>query len=153
MSDNLRNENAERNNIPQLLEQNVFIVWKPEYILGIPIIDEQHRGIVTMINTLHFGMQNNYIENVLNPIIDMMYDYTHIHFRIEEDLLEKIGYPNIERHRILHNELSVRLTDMSRSTMLGKDPYQFMDFLKQWWLNHICIEDLIYKHHLFSVSK
>ena len=136
-----------------LLTHNIFIAWKTQYNLGIPIIDEHHRGIVSVINSLHFGMQNNYIEDMLTSIIDMMYDYTNIQFKIEEDFLEKIYFPNVKRHHELHLELSSQLEKMGKRSMLGKDPYQIMDFLKQWWINHICLEDLVFRNHLLKLTE
>ena len=131
-----------------MLRRNVFIVWKPEYLLSIPIIDEQHRGIVTIINSLHYGMQSDYVKNMLAPIIDMMYSYTHIHFQIEENYLQKIHSPSADRHKTLHLELASKLTQAQRDSLMDKDHHQFMDFLKQWLINHICKEDLIFLEHL-----
>ena len=37
--------------------KNLYITWKNEDELGIPIIDEQHRGVVTAINSLFYFMQ------------------------------------------------------------------------------------------------
>jgi hemerythrin-like metal-binding protein len=136
-----------------LLEHNVFIVWKPEYNLGIQIIDEQHRGIVSIINSLHFGMRNNYGKDILAPIIEMMHDYTRIHFQIEEGFLEKIDFPSVEKHRELHSALSVKLIDAGRGNAMGRDPHQFMDFLKNWWIDHICREDLAYRDYVLSSAK
>jgi len=138
---------------PILLDHNVFIVWKPEYNLGIPIIDEHHRGIVTTINTLYFGMQYNYAKDMLAPIIDMMNDYTRIHFHIEEAVLEKINFPTLERHRGLHNDLTVKLHEAGRNSTLDKDPREFMEFLKNWWINHICHEDLIFRDYLVASGR
>ena len=134
-----------------LMEQNVFIIWKPEYNLGIPIIDEQHRGIVSTINSLHFGMQTGYIRDILKAVIDMMYDYTRIHFEVEEEFLAKIDYPNAQKHHMLHLDLSSKLSNASRNSLLGKDPHEFMDFLKNWWINHICHEDLIFRNFLVEL--
>jgi len=133
-----------------MLQHNVLIVWNSKYDLGIPIIDEQHRGIVSTINSLHFGMQNNYGKSMLSPIVDTMQDYTRIHFQIEESFLEKIDFPNANKHRELHHELSLQLANAGRNSMLDKDPYQFLVFLKNWWLNHICNEDLIYRDYILS---
>ena len=132
------------------LEHNVFIVWKPEFNLGIPIIDEHHRGIVSIINSLHFGMQNRYIKDILAPIIDMMDDYSRIHFQIEEDFLEKIGYPNLVKHRELHHELSSKSKKLGKDSLLDRDSHNYMDFLKQWWINHIRVEDLTFRDHVFK---
>ena len=136
-----------------LLDHNLFIVWKPEYNLGIPIIDEQHRGIVTTINSLHFGMQNQHAGDMLAPVIDMMYDYTHIHFQLEEHFLEQIDFPDAKRHHGLHRELSRQLTAEGRRSALYKDSYQFMEFLKKWWIDHICGEDLQFRNYLLSTAE
>ena len=135
------------------LEHNVFIVWRPKYNLGIRIIDEHHRGIVSIINSLHFGMQNNYVKDVLGPIIDMMHDYTHIHFKIEEDFLKKVDYPNAKKHHEFHTELIIQLNKISRNSIMGKDSYQVLEFLKKWWINHICHDDLLFRDYLFKINK
>ena len=132
------------------LEHNVFIVWKPEYNLGIPIIDEHHRGIVSIINSLHFGMQNNYVNTILSPIIDMMNDYTLVHFKTEEDFLEQINFPDCKRHFELHHELCKTLKKLGRDSLLGKDSRELMDFMKKWWISHICQEDLQFRDHFFK---
>jgi hemerythrin len=148
MGNNASGEDNKSGKHQTMLSHSVFIIWKPDYNLGIPIIDEQHRGIVTTINSLHVGMLNNYIKDMLKPIIDMMNDYTRIHFHVEEDFLENIDIPQAKIHRELHNDLSSKLADAGRGSILYKDPYQFMDFLKSWWINHICSEDLIFQNYL-----
>jgi hemerythrin len=151
-----RNIIAEKKNNgikPLLIDHNVYIKWSTDYDLGIPIIDDQHRGIVIIINSLHFGMQNVYVKNMLAPIIDMMNHYTRIHFQVEEDFLDLIGVADVERHRELHRELSSKLADAGRKSMFDKDPHQFMDFLKEWWLGHICDEDLKYKDNFRSFAE
>ena len=136
-----------------MFEHNVFIIWKPEYNLGIPIIDEQHRGIVTIINSLHFGMENNYVKGILTPTIEMMNSYVRVHFQVEENYIEQIDFPNAKKHRELHDELSSKLANTGRASLLDKNPYQFMDFLKKWWIDHICIEDLKFRDYLISSTK
>jgi len=130
-----------------LLEHNVFIVWKPEYDLGIPIIDEQHRGIVTIINSLYYGTQSNYIKNILAPIIGMLRSYADIHFQTEEHFLEMVEYPGAAAHRLLHQEYTSKLAGIERGVSIDKDPRQLMGFLKTWWLGHICEEDMLFKNY------
>ena len=131
-----------------LLEHNIFIVWKPEYDLGIPIIDEQHRGIVSTINSLYFGMQNKHGESMLAPIIGMIHEYTRIHFDIEEDFLKKCEFPMAGRHRELHSELTAALSAIGKDSISHRDPYEFMDFLKKWWVDHICHKDREFLNYL-----
>jgi len=145
----MKNNTIERDKMgvesPVLLVHNVFIVWKPEYDLGIPIIDEQHRGIVTIINSLHYGKQNSYIKNILVPTIGMLRSYADIHFQTEEHFLETINYPDIANHRLLHQEYTSKLAGIERESSVDKDTRQLMGFLKKWWLGHICEEDMLFK--------
>ena len=134
------------------LEHSIFIMWKPEYNLGIPIIDEHHRGIVSIINSLHFGMQNKHSKDTLTPIVEMMKSYTRIHFQVEESFLEMTGFPNAKKHNDLHIELLSLLAQSGRNSMTDHDPSQFMALLKQWWINHICCEDLVYKNHFLTLK-
>ena len=130
-----------------MLEHNLFIVWKPEYDLGIPIIDEQHRGIVTIINSLHYGTQNSYIKNILSPIIGMLRCYADIHFQTEEHFLERVNYPGAVNHRLLHLEYTSKLAGIEREITIDKDSGKLMGFLKKWWLGHICEEDMLFKSY------
>ena len=130
-----------------LIDCNIFIVWKPEYNLGIPIIDEQHRGIVSTINSLHYAMQHKLGENMLLPIINMVREYTHIHFDVEEDLLKKDGFPGLAYHRSLHQELIGELAHIGQKCLEDHDPYHFLEFLKNWWIKHICDKDRVYLNH------
>ncbi len=133
-----------------MLDHNLFIVWEPRFNLGIPIIDEQHRGIVTTINSLHFGIRNHFIANTFAPIVQMMNDYTRIHFEVEEAFLETLNYSNTQKHREQHIELMEQLVYTGKQSLLNSDPAQFLDFLKGWWISHICCEDLQYRDFLVS---
>ncbi|MDR0324593.1 MAG: hemerythrin family protein [Oscillospiraceae bacterium] len=133
---------------PALFTHNMFIIWQPEFNLGIPIIDEQHRGIVSTINSFYYGMQSNYIEDMLLPVIDMVYDYTYLHFRIEENLLEQVGFPDVKSHHKIHQGLSSKLNLIGRKSVLDKDPYRLLDFLKDWWIHHICSDDMVFRNYL-----
>jgi hemerythrin len=131
-----------------MLNHNILIVWEPAYNLGIPIVDEQHRGIVSTINSLCYGIQNKHGNEILRPVIGMVSEYTRIHFEIEEDFLKKCGYPNLENHRILHKELTSALSHTSKDSIWNKDPQEFLNFLKDWWINHICKEDRVFSQYV-----
>lgn len=132
---------------------NLFIAWKPEYNLGISIIDEQHHGIVTTINSLFFAIQNNHGEKILHPIIDMVHDYTRIHFDVEEDFLKKYGYPNLKQHHKLHNDLIHKLNVVGKKSLMSNNPLEFMEFLKNWWIDHICEKDKEFLDYLIATLR
>jgi hemerythrin len=156
---NEKDEKNEKNEdtIPaDLMKQSVYIIWKPEYNLGIPIIDEQHRGIVTTINTMFFGMQNYDFDNIndlLVPVVELIKNYTLVHFQIEEAFYLKGGYPNAQSHRDQHCALVDKLSGIAHKSILDRDAYPFMAFLKTWWINHICNEDLAYRDYLLTLEE
>jgi len=47
----------------------------------------------------------------------------------------------------LHQEYTSKLAGIERELTVDKDPYRLMGFLKQWWLGHICEEDMQFKHY------
>jgi hemerythrin len=135
-----------------VFKHGLFIVWKPEYDLGIPIIDEQHRGIVTTINSLFYAMQNKHGENMLKPVIIMVTEYTRIHFEIEENFLRKCGFTDFEKHTEWHNELRQALSNVGKESLWEHDPQKFLEFLKDWWIDHICKKDRIFRDYIFNAE-
>jgi hemerythrin len=131
-----------KNNVAyNLFKSNLLIVWRPEYELSIPIIDEQHRGIVSTINSLLFGVQNKHGQDVLKPVIDMVKDYTLVHFKVEEDFLMKYNFPGAGKHKELHDALVHDLLMIGKKSLWDKDPLEFLNFLKKWWIEHILEKD------------
>jgi len=131
-----------------MLKHSLLIVWKPEYELGIPIVDEQHRGIVSTINSLFFGMQNKQGEGLLRPIIGMVKEYTIIHFNTEENFLRQCNFPELKHHQALHSELTQMLEKIGKESLWEGDPYKFLEFLKEWWIDHICKRDREFRDYL-----
>lgn len=127
------------------MEHKLYIVWNDRYCIGIPIIDEQHRCIVSIINSIHYFIEEHRELDVLHSIIDMMIQYTVIHFKTEEAMLKEAGYPHIEDHVQLHKHLIDQLKGVvSHKAMQDRDVEPLMKLLKAWWLSHINQEDRKY---------
>jgi len=136
-----------------MLNHSLFIVWKPEYDLGIPIIDEQHKGIVSTINSLFYAMQKKHGENVLKSVINMVTEYTHIHFDVEEEFLGKNGFSDFKKHKEWHNELRNALANIGPKSLWDRNPQEFLEFLKNWWIDHICEKDRIFRDYYFMLTE
>lgn len=129
---------------------NLFIKWSDSCNTGIPIIDEQHRGVVSAFNTLHFFLKMNSGVETLNNIINLMKYYAKVHFATEEMLFELSGYPLAAEHKELHAKLTSQTFSVGNKSKLMSDPMEFMDFLKGWWMEHIVGDDLKYSEHIRS---
>ena len=122
----------------------LYIIWNDSNNLGIPIIDEQHRGIISTINSLHHFIRAGHGDEIINPTMIMLSQYTEVHFKTEEALMAEAGYPNLEEHLVLHRELAKKTRKLSVNAGRDKDSDMVLTFLKTWWLGHIGIEDKKY---------
>ncbi len=126
------------------LDFAMLFQWKREYDLGVPIIDEQHRGLCAVLNSLQYAVANNIGEYMLEPTIEMVKAYARVHFMTEELLFKQYGYPGAQHHAGLHEKLVETIFDIGQESMFNQDPGQFLQFLKNWLNQHILVEDRKY---------
>jgi hemerythrin len=126
------------------MNKPLFIVWQDEYSIGIPILDEQHRGIITTINSLHYFLQQGHELNFLKPTIDISRLFMGFHFATEKELLVQIHYPGIREDTVLHTKLFDQYKETSLEAIEHKDPELLLKFLRQWWISHINEEHKVY---------
>ncbi|ERP31748.1 hemerythrin family protein [Chitinivibrio alkaliphilus ACht1] len=103
-----------------------------------------------MINTLHFSICNKQDHTFQKSLIDAIENYTKIHFQTEEHLLEKSNYPELASHRKLHDELAIRREHINKEFIDHDDYVTLLQFLKEWWTNHINKDDMEYVSHVME---
>jgi len=126
------------------MQEALYIVWNAKNELDIPIIDEQHRAIVSTINSLFYFIHEKLTLVALKPTLHILSEYTKIHFTTEELLMEKAGYTEFESHVLLHRQLAERTKAIAQSPLERDSALEVLHFLKDWWLNHINWEDRKY---------
>ena len=109
----------------------LYIAWNDSNNLGIPIIDEQHRGIVATINSLHYFIQEGKGLDALKPTLNILEEYTHIHFKTEEAFMKISSYPGFEDHVTLHEGLMKKTLEITREAVSYKEPELTLKFLKE----------------------
>ncbi|MFC2104815.1 hemerythrin domain-containing protein, partial [Bacteroidota bacterium] len=70
-----------------------IIKWSDDYSVGINEIDNQHKGLVIIINELFNLISEGKSKNKLEEIFNHLTDYTKKHFTAEEKMMEKFAYP------------------------------------------------------------
>ena len=82
----------------------------------------------------------------------MAYQYSKVHFRVEEDALMRAGYPGFAEHKKYHDAfieaLYKHVNEVKRTQR--KDPQKLLNFLKAWWIEHINNEDRAYADFLLD---
>ncbi len=136
---------------PQKPAKN-FIEWGPDFETGLKSIDEQHRKLVDMVNTLYDAMQQKKGKEVLGRLLDELIDYTVYHFGTEEEYFKRCDYPEAASHKKIHEGLASKVMDFKEKFQKGEAmlSYDLMNFLKNWLANHICVTDKEYAPFLKS---
>lgn len=117
----------------------VFSVWHPRLSVNIREIDNQHRKLLELINTLHTKIEGNDTREVLQEVMDELAQYSIVHFDTEESLMEQYGFPETEAHKEEHEEFKEEVRELledlqnERLTM----PNRVSLFIKSWIMRHI----------------
>jgi len=122
----------------------LYIMWQESNNLGIPIIDEQHRGVVATINTFYYFIQKGMGEEGILPTLKTLRQYMLLHFHTEETLMKDVGYDHLEEHQRQHRELARKTEEIIAAAADRKRVVSALAFLKDWWLQHINVEDRKY---------
>lgn len=125
------------------------IVWSRELSLGSKIIDDDHKELFTIYNTLVDCIEGSKGNALFAAILSDMTDYSLTHFKKEEAYMESIGFPGLEEHKRFHKEYILK-TAMFNSRFLSTDPpdlSEVVSFLNLWWRDHILRKDSLYEQH------
>ncbi len=124
-----------------------LIEWTTEFSVGVVVLDEQHKRMIAVINSLARQSGTTVDSEVVSEALTRMAEYSNIHFTEEEWLLREYGYPDLAAHKAEHKEYIERMVKFCDATSLRVDsvPDRLLHFLKEWWVKHILVEDRKYK--------
>jgi len=120
--------------------------WEGKYVLGIEEIDDQHRKLVNMINSLHEGLRDGKGREVTGTVLKSMMEYALYHFKTEEDLMQRFGFEGFTEHRAEHLTFMESVDEMAKRHEAGEYlvSLELNDFLKDWLTDHILSTDWEY---------
>lgn len=123
-----------------------FIEWTDTYSLGIPAIDEQHQRLVAMLNSLYEASIGLRGQAALREIVAGMTEYATTHFRYEEKLMERFGYPDRAAHQAEHRVFTEEARKIQERLDAGTfvSSIETLKFLKKWLVEHIVKTDKRY---------
>ena len=127
-----------------------LIHWNDDLSVNIKEIDEQHRTLIDMINSLHSAMGSGKGKKTMGKVLGRLVDYTKSHFVTEERLMEKHAYVGYLSHRAQHDALTKQVLDLYAKFQEGKAvvTVEVMNFLKDLLTNHIQNTDKKYSPYL-----
>ena len=124
-------------------------LWRSEYGTAVPEMDEQHKALIQAAATLQQQIEGGAPKDAVAEGVAFLVHYTETHFRDEEALMDRDGFPGLAFHRRKHEELmqSVgKLAQRLEREDAGLGPDVIM-MLKHWVIGHILTEDWKYGAH------
>lgn len=130
----------------------VKFIWAESMSVGHPTIDEHHQKLIDLFNEVGQLIETEQKTPLFSTIkiISELNIYAIFHFKEEERLMEINGFPDLEAHCKLHEEFAAKLFKF-KEEYLHRDPlvnYELFDYLSQWILEHIMLEDQKYSEYL-----
>ena len=115
--------------------------WKEEYLVGIKSIDEQHRRLFAQMDALTLALYKGQAASAIEEMIDFLDEYTEEHFNHEEELMMKYRYPEMQKHKELHDKFRSILfsfkSEMSQSGPSHNLALRLEQEIIGWYKNHI----------------
>jgi len=125
------------------------MIWKEKYKVGVPLIDTQHEELFSRVSTFVETLRSDAdwdkkVDNV-SQTLAFMKEYVVTHFHDEEEYQKKVGYPNYEAHRKIHDDMVAYVGMVSeqyeKNGLKEIHMQQFAGKLVTWLVNHVVSED------------
>ncbi len=134
--------------------ENIEFKWTEELSVGDEAIDVQHKTLLHNVNKLSSAISDSRGEAAVNDVIDFLEDYIKEHFSYEEDYMLAYEYPAYREHKAMHDtfiekykEFKLRIAESNPSPELV---LEVQEFVGNWFLTHISIEDQKYEEYINS---
>jgi hemerythrin-like metal-binding protein len=123
------------------------VEWNESFSVGNALLDGDHRILITLINQLLDATDTGQSREVVGSIVNVLAEYVEQHFRREESMFLRGGFPDAKAHIGLHHELEARVGDARDRWLAGEREALREDvlaLLKKWLTDHILVADKAY---------
>lgn len=117
----------------------VLMKWSDDLSVQVTEIDNQHKKLIDIINSLHEAMLEKKSKEMLAGILDELAAYTVYHFSTEEKYMTEFNYIGLLSHKKEHDAFVSKTESFIsayQSNKLGLS-MELMSFLRDWVSNHI----------------
>lgn len=128
-----------------------LIEWQPQFEIGIPAIDHEHREMIELINRLHASLTNDAPKSDIDDFLGEVHANISAHFALEEKTMRDMAYAEFDAHKADHE----RLLDDIRDIMDAFDADAYFDYggslaegLRVWFTEHFRTMDARLHRHV-----
>jgi hemerythrin len=129
-------------------------VWNNKLVLGVDIMDNEHKILVEKINKLVVSLEEQYVKEEKSGLLAAFHElaaYTQEHFAHEEKFMQSINYDQFTSHKKIHEKLLSQVGAYGKQIENGTlDDQKLISFLRNWLISHIMGVDMQYAAHYKS---
>ena len=124
------------------------VAWREAMSVGDPVIDADHKHLVDMINDFETAVAGKINHRKVAVVLLGLVEYTGAHFKREEEIQQRVGYPYHDCHRRSHRDVLKHLVEIVQtySAATGQQRDDMVrglgQFLREWLIDHIIQSDL-----------
>jgi len=128
--------------------------WRDTMNLNYPPLDDEHKAFLIVVNQAYMASQVDDFP-MIEKVFEKCYDYARNHFSHEEDIMERVQFPDIENHMRSHQVFIHNVSEMRQQFEVCPSlndkrqiALKLANFLNVWLLGHILSKDKVLKPFL-----
>ncbi len=120
--------------------------WDESLSVGVELIDSQHKEWINRLNDVAAAIQSGHGASRIAATLDFLVGYTEFHFSTEERCMTEHQYPELDAHKVKHQELTGTLKNLEQDFEEDGATQALATavntFLTNWLVKHIREVDL-----------
>lgn len=131
------------------MDTTVDSLWDKELELGNGLVDTQHRMLYLLAHKLDIAIKAKESHHTIQRVILELKKFTEFHFVSEENLMAEIGYPDLDKHMLIHSELLRQLEEaFIHINKHSTQPADLLEYLGKWLHAHVMHDDALIAEYL-----
>jgi hemerythrin len=127
--------------------------WSDEYSVGIEEIDQQHKVLLEMFGAVEHSIESAGTWSDVHYGLLKLKEFANRHFLLEQALMRMFGYPELAGHITTHQYFFEKLNELEHRSLGVTTRTETIEFLGDWFKNHICETDRQYADYILSDGK
>ena len=130
------------------------VAWREQMSLNYLPLDQEHQDFLKMVNYSLTAANTGDFQG-MEKVFDACYNYVCDHFSHEEDIMERISFPDMKAHMQAHRTFIKNISEFRQkyetapTQELKKEAaIKAADFLSLWLVGHILSRDKLLKPYL-----
>jgi len=115
------------------------ITWRDEYLTGMRVLDEQHRQLIELLNSLDDAVRRDRGPRVVDAILNDLIAFTQEHCGYEEQVLAVAGCDDLAAHQRRNREWLGAVERFQHEHLTAGRPLsaEFRRSLREWLADHL----------------